>query len=520
MSGHVFVCKADLTKLACDAWLLPTNAEMVVRPYWMNQCLTDMGVADGDFSQFGLMAEFGTSKRTALPKIGGDRVSEPIPILTVIDDAEIMPITWYLDGITAFVDAFFAQRARYLSYRVRPLLSIPLVGTGKGGASNKVAVMVVKILSHCQKLVEHSDVDIAISLVDPIHYSIVQMERRKLDASLGVWSKLSASQKDDAQQIANHIKTGKLVLFLGAGVSAGAGLPSWGQLIAGLADMVDFPDPQRKALESFNFLDQAEILGKELSAKSIDMNVEIVRLLSDKKIYSLAHALVSDWPCDEAVTQNYDTMFEMACRDSRQPLSVIPYSFEQSSSKWLLKMHGCVTAPEDIVLSRSDYLDYDYTRSALSSIVQALLVTKHMLFLGFSLTDDHFIQLMFGVHRAIEGMVKAGGNAKFGTVLTPIESVLQEDLWQSELNFVSSSFDEGRNLDAYNWHDVLLDYVTNLTHTSHQYLFHHEYDALLTDEEIALRDALDAAHEKIKVLQNSDLVREFEEYLRTLGKMH
>ena len=52
---------------------------------------------------------------------------------------------------------------------------------------------------------------------------------------------------------------------------------------------------------------------------------------------------------------------------------------------WLLKLHGCVTRPEEIVLSRDDYMAYDSSRSALAGIVQAMMLTKHMLFVGFSL---------------------------------------------------------------------------------------------------------------------------------------
>ena len=41
----------------------------------------------------------------------------------------------------------------------------------------------------------------------------------------------------------------------------------------------------------------------------------------------------------------------------------------------------------------SDGNPYGYQREALSGIVQTLLITKHMLFVGFSLTDDAFNQV-------------------------------------------------------------------------------------------------------------------------------
>jgi hypothetical protein len=37
-----------------------------------------------------------------------------------------------------------------------------------------------------------------------------------------------------------------------------------------------------------------------------------------------------------------------------------------------------------------DYLRYESRRAALAGIVQSLLITKHMLFIGFGLQDDNF----------------------------------------------------------------------------------------------------------------------------------
>ncbi len=517
MSGHVFACRADLTRLACDAWLLPAGTDGRVQAYWDCEPLRRLGVLSGDLSGFACTPDFGAGQRAARPVRPEDLAGWPLPILTVTGDDRHEPVDWYVDALDAFLAAWLEAPVRLLAGRLRPLLAVPLVGTGGGGAADRVARIIVGLLERSRALATAHDVDIAIVVRDPFQYSVVQMERKRSETFGDFWPALSAEHKRRAGEIAAYVKARRLVLFLGAGVSAGAGLPGWNQLLAALADLAEFGDSQRAALADFNFLDQAEILGKHLSARGIDMNREIVRLLSDKPLYALSHALLSDWPCDETVTQNYDTMFEMACRDSGQPLSVIPYSFESDSRKWLLKMHGCVTAPEDIVLSRSDYLDYDYNRSALSGIVQALLVTKHMLFLGFSLTDDHFIQLIFGVHKAVEGMRKDAARPQFGTVLSPIEAPLQEQLWQHELNFVGSGLGAEDRAAAFHWHDVFLDHVTALVHTAHNYLFHHEYDPLLTPEETALRAALEAAHERVKALSDSDMVREFEDYLRSLG---
>ena len=517
MAGHFFSCRGDITKLACDAWLLPTNANKVIEPYWENQCLKQLGVLEGDFSQYDISADFGGSVKTALPKNWGESPEYPMPILTVVGDETKNDIEWYLDSVDQFLEAFQKELRCYLRFRIRPLVAIPLIGIEKGGGGDEVASIIVGLLIHCHTRAKELDIDIVIVLKNQFHYSVFQRERKRLDKEYNFWPELSEEDKESAKEVANHAKKGELVLFLGAGVSAGAGIPRWGQLLKKLTEKAQFSEAQQKALSQFNFLDQAEILKKELNKINVDINQEIVEMLSSKAIYSLAHALISDWPINETVTQNYDNMFETACRESGYPLSVIPYTFEENSPKWLLKMHGCVTRPDDIVLSRSDYLDYDYSRSALSGIVQALLVTKHMLFLGFSLTDDHFIQLIFGVHKALEGMMSEENRHKFGTVLSPVQSTMQEELWMKELNFVSYRDGNGDFLKALSWHDVFLDYATSLAHTSHSYLFHREYDSLLDEDELILRSGLQEAYDKVKEFGKSGMLRDFEEYLKTLG---
>lgn len=127
-------------------------------------------------------------------------------------------------------------------------------------------------------------------------------------------------------------------------------------------------------------------------------------------------------------------MYELACRSIGVDLAVLPYHPASNCDRWLLKMHGCVSHPDDIVLTRvrlslndhaipvivcssahchllfpfncsrkgmllmifikEHYMRYQTRRSALSGIVQSLLITRHMLFVGFSLKDDNFHRIV------------------------------------------------------------------------------------------------------------------------------
>src|SRR5205814_2080317 len=95
--------------------------------------------------------------------------------------------------------------------------------------------------------------------------------------------------------------------------------------------------------------------------------------------------------------------------------------------RWLLKMHGCVTRPDEIVLTREDYLRYDMRRQALAGIVQALLITHQMLFIGFSLTDDNFHRIVDAVRRAVHT------RDTLGTALMLQRDPLLEDLWARDV---------------------------------------------------------------------------------------
>ena len=131
------------------------------------------------------------------------------------------------------------------------------------------------------------------------------------------------------------------------------------------------------------------------------------------------HYSLANLPVQEIATTNYDRLFEEAAEASGRPVAVLPW--EPASTKggrWLVKLHGTIDPPRDIVLTRDDYLSYDERRAALGGIVQALLITRHMLFVGFSLDDDNFHRILHEVRKAVGGDTTLRlDSATFGTVL-------------------------------------------------------------------------------------------------------
>ena len=99
------------------------------------------------------------------------------------------------------------------------------------------------------------------------------------------------------------------------------------------------------------------------------------------------------------------------------PFSVLPYAASKGSKRWLLKMHGTITHPEEIVLSKRDYMRYHDRFAAMAGIVQSTLLTRHLLFVGFSLDDDNFQRIFDSVRKArrppLESDLTLGDNQQY-----------------------------------------------------------------------------------------------------------
>jgi hypothetical protein len=132
--------------------------------------------------------------------------------------------------------------------------------------------------------------------------------------------------------------------------------------------------------------------------------------------------MLASLPVKEYITTNYDLLFEQAAEATGEKVRVLPYEPDQPSGKWLLKMHGCILHENDIVLTREHYLRYNERNQALAGIVQAMLITKHMLFLGFSLSDDNFYNIASTVRKSIRTSDNKSQDAPFGTSVALVDN--------------------------------------------------------------------------------------------------
>src|SRR5690606_11665136 len=128
-------------------------------------------------------------------------------------------------------------------------------------------------------------------------------------------------------------------------------------------------------------LDRAELLRRALGEEFGDAVAEEAARVDR---YAITHSLLAALGCREIVTTNYDELYERAAADldGTDGVPVRPYEEPRGGRPWVLKMHGDVHDPAGIVLTRSDFVRYDSRSRPMGSVVQALLLTRHLLVVG------------------------------------------------------------------------------------------------------------------------------------------
>jgi L-asparaginase/Glu-tRNA(Gln) amidotransferase subunit D len=219
-----------------------------------------------------------------------------------------------------------------------------------------------------------------------------------------------------------------VLLFVGSGLSIGAGLPNWQALLLKLAaiydakasksnrsltadvrSMLSTSGTARKYKEAGSLIERAFI---EENDKSM-MRVALASILSGARP-SKAHEAIARMRWSKIITTNYDTLLEDAAgaalsndqvSDHRKVIVTSPFregttfneSQIQGGARYVVKIHGDIRDPESpIVLSAESY-DALYSgkyKDKYVSVMSNLLSSSFVLFLGYS-HDDEDVQRLF-----------------------------------------------------------------------------------------------------------------------------
>lgn len=184
------------------------------------------------------------------------------------------------------------------------------------------------------------------------------------------------------KDIKSASEQGRLVVFVGAGVSNNSGVPIWSKLIDGMkADLPEF------AKTISDDLKLAQIYKTTYPTKFVDKVKSVLR--HGMVMPNPVHDAILDLKPAHIITTNYDDLLEQACSKRYEQYSVICSDEDlpsSKSSKLLIKMHGDFEKG-NIVLAEQDYYDYSRNFPLIRSYVMSLFASKTILFVGFSFDD-------------------------------------------------------------------------------------------------------------------------------------
>ncbi len=197
----------------------------------------------------------------------------------------------------------------------------------------------------------------------------------RLETALGA---INSEAKDDS-----------LILFVGAGVSINSGYPSWNSLIENFRE--ELSENSVKKTNQQVAQEYYDNFGKNLYYKKLQEIFGAVK----PEYNPILDQIVKIRP-KHIITTNYDKLLENSLQNEISQYSIIkdnkdlPYSRDDHN---IIKMHGDLDS-KNIVLTESDYKDYANNFEGVIDKIRSLLVNHTVLFIGYSLQDDTFNNIL------------------------------------------------------------------------------------------------------------------------------
>lgn len=190
--------------------------------------------------------------------------------------------------------------------------------------------------------------------------------------------------------LAEELQNGKLVVFVGAGVSMNSGLPSWSFLVKKYAEYLGI---EKENYTSEEMLEIPEIFYNHFG-KIKYYNI-LEKIFEKNYKFNSIHESLENLQLNYIITTNYDDLIENKLNETNE-YDIIKKEEElaySKSNKMIIKMHGDIEN-RNIVLKKSDYDRYEQNFPLITTFVKSLFTTNTVLFIGYSLNDINVKNIM------------------------------------------------------------------------------------------------------------------------------
>ena len=287
------------------------------------------------------------------------------------------------------------ERLRAMGHNERLLIALPAFRVGMGGdRRQRLHSARLQVAAALDVLQQHDRADAVFLTYTPTLYQIFLEARRQLLGS-------PPADVDRYPALEQALLAGECVLFAGAGLSRGAGLPDWDELVRRLASDLGIDAQQR-----LDYLDLAQWHRERFGPAAM---AEVIRQTFSHPertpLPTLAHYLLLSLPLRHVITTNYDDLLERALTAlKRHPIKVVQQedvARTGTGGVYVVKLHGDAGSPEEIVLSRDDYDEFFTRRPAMALLLEGLLLNQTFFFVGYGLRDPNFRQIYSRIARIL-----------------------------------------------------------------------------------------------------------------------
>jgi hypothetical protein len=196
----------------------------------------------------------------------------------------------------------------------------------------------------------------------------------------------------------------RVILFVGSGISAGLGLPTWEEFIGRLGtDFAFEPDEFLTLSSDFRSLAEFYRLEKGSLTELCSKMAREWKVSDEKLAASQAHRLIVRLDFPLVYTTNYDHLLERAYQLEGKSFNSVVSTHDIARSDpalpTIIKFHGDLDDPSSVVLAETDYFRRLSFEHPLDIKLAADALGKAVLFVGYSVSDINLRLLLYRLHR-------------------------------------------------------------------------------------------------------------------------
>ena len=215
-----------------------------------------------------------------------------------------------------------------------------------------------------------------------------------------------AIEKQFEENIVRELKNNNLAIFAGAGLSRASGYVDWKSLLSGIATNLGLNIDRETDLISLT-----QYYCNDYGRQGI--NEAIIEQFEKDAKGNVNLDILAQMPIEVYWTTNYDSLIEDTLTKHKKK---VDRKIEQSQLKYykpnrdviVYKMHGDKDHPDEAVITRDDYEEFNRKRYLFTTNLKGQLIEKTFLFIGFSFEDPNLEQVLSRIR--IELMSKSPKN--------------------------------------------------------------------------------------------------------------